>query len=120
MDDAAIMGILHGIANVDQPPQQLAQIGAAVLVGSGGGVIFFNGLLQTVAADEAHGIKRTAIGVDPQTVHRNDAGVLQPAGNLGFEHEASPAAGIVGAMGLDLFQGHFAVKLAVVGQENLA
>ena len=63
-----------------------------------------DGLLEALAADEPHGIVGPALVVGPQAVDRDDARVLQPAGDLGLEQEAGAAGGVVGVLGLDLLE----------------
>jgi hypothetical protein len=41
-----------------------------------------DGLLETVAADETHGIEGSAVGVVAQTIDRHNAGVFQAAGDF--------------------------------------
>ncbi len=41
--------------------------------------------LSDVAADEPHRVVGAAVGVGAQAVDRHDAGMLQPAGDLGLE-----------------------------------
>ena len=79
-----------------EPPQQLAQFQRAAA-----GSIFsvssawklLDRLLEAVAADEPHGVVGPAVGVGAQAVDRHDAGVLQPAGDLGLEQEPLAAGG---------------------------
>ena len=39
--------------------------------------------------------------------------MLEPAGDLGLQQEPSPAVGIVGTLGLDLFEGDLALELGI-------
>ena len=68
-----------------------------------------DGLLEAVAADEPHGVVGAAVGVGAQAIDRDDAGVLQPAGDLGLEQEARAAGRVVGVVVEDLLEGHLAV-----------
>ena len=74
--------------------------------------------LEGLTADEPHGVIGPAVAVGAQAVHRHDAGVLQPAGDLGLEHEAGAAGGVVGVRVEDLLDGDFAVQFAVQGDEH--
>ena len=74
-----------------------------------------DGLLEVVPLDEPHGVERPAVGVGAQAVDRDDAGVLQPPGDLGLLQEAGPAVRVVGVSVADLLEGHLAVQLLVVG-----
>ena len=47
-----------------------------------------DGVLEAVALDEAHGVKRPAVGVAAQAVDRHDTGMLQPAGDLRLQQKA--------------------------------
>ena len=57
-----------------------------------------DGRLEAIAADEPHGVIGAAVAVGAQAVDRDDAGVLQPAGDLGLEHEPLAAGGVVGVV----------------------
>ena len=75
-------------------------------------------LLEAVAPDEPHRVVRPAAVVSPQAVDRDDAGVLQPAGDLSLEHEAPAAVRVVGVAGEDLLERDLAVELGVEGDED--
>ena len=77
-----------------------------------------NGLLERIALDEAHRVVRTADGIGAQAVDGDDAGVLQPAGDLGLGDEPLAADRVVGVLLQDLFQRHLAVQLAVERDED--
>ena len=79
-----------------------------------------DGLLEAVAADEPHGVVRPAVAVGAQPVDRDDARVLQPAGDLGLEQEPLAAGRVVGVRLEDLLERHLAVQLAVQGDEDRA
>ena len=123
VQDAPAVGVLHRIADSDQAANEETQF--AVPSGTGRGKLLpvmqpGDCFRQSVAADEAHGIKRPAIGKLPQTVHRHDGGMLQAAGHFRLQQEALPATLISGKFFEDFFQGHFAVQLAVIGDGNLS
>ncbi len=80
----------------------------------------FDGLLEALAADEPHGVVRPAVLAGAQAVDRDDARMLQPAGDLGLPQEPSPADGVVGVVGLDLLEGDLAVQLRVQRHEDRA
>jgi hypothetical protein len=46
-------------------------------------------------------------------IERNDAGVLEPAGDLGSQQGALPAGGIVGVMVENLLESHLAVQFEI-------
>ena len=54
--------------------------------------------MQALAADEAHGVIRPAVGVGAQAVDGHHARVLQPAGDLRFEDETAAADRVVGVL----------------------
>ena len=91
MQHAPAVGVVDRVADVEEPPQQLAQLQRPPAgVASSSASSAWNavdGLLEAVAPDEPHGVVRPAVGVGAQAVDRHDAGVLQPAGDLGLEQE---------------------------------
>ena len=84
------------------------------------GVEVFDGLLERVALDEPHGVVGSAVAVGAQAVDRDDAGVLQPAGDLGLGDEPLAAGRVVGVLLEDLLECHLAVQLGVQGDEHRA
>jgi hypothetical protein len=116
------VGVGHRVAHVHEAPQEPAQR-KPPLAGVAPGLVrlveALDGVVEGVALDEAHGVVGPAVGVRPQAVNRDDAGVLQAAGDLGLQQETRPAARVVGVRGLDLLEGHLAVQLLVVGHEDL-
>ena len=79
------------------PGSQLGRIGVKSL----------DGVLQAVAADEAHGVVWAAIGITAQSIHRHDPWMLQAAGDFRFEQEPAAAVWIVGESRLNLLESHF-------------
>src|SRR5262249_27252486 len=79
-----------------------------------------NRLLETVPLDEPHGVKGAAAAVDAQAVDRDDARVLQAAGELGLGDEPLAADRVVGVPLEDLLERHLAVELGIEGDEDLA
>jgi hypothetical protein len=82
MDHAAAVGIGDRVADIEEAGEQPAGLGRAAGAGGREFVIGTDGLLQVVAADEAHGIERAARGVVAEAVDGDDAGVLELAGDL--------------------------------------
>ena len=124
MEHAPAVGIGDRLADVDesveevpQPPHPFLGIAARLVVGL---VELADRLLEADPADEPHGIERPAALVDPQAIDRHDPGMLQPAGDLGFQQEPGAALGIVGALGFDLLQRHLALELGVERDRDLA
>ena len=77
-----------------------------------------DGLLEAVALDEPHGVEGPAVAVGAQAVDRHDAGVFEPAGDLGLEQEPLPAGRVVGVVVEDLLERHLAVQLGVERHEH--
>ncbi len=69
-----------------------------------------DGLLQAIASDEAHRVKRPAVGVGADTIDRDDARVLETAGDLGFDEKPAAARGVVGKPVVDLLERDLAVE----------
>ena len=119
------MGVLDGVANVGEAAQQLTEPELARSRAATGrrwwpcrAVEGVNGLLEAVPPDEPHGVVRTAIRVSAQAVDRDDPRVLQPAGNLRLQHEASAAGRVVGVPVKDLLERDLAIQLLVERHEN--
>ena len=123
MDHAAGVGVIDGVADVEEAAEQLAKLEgstAGVVLQGDVGVELLDRLLEAVALDEPHGVVRAAAAVGAQTVNRHDAGVLEPAGHLGLQHEPLAAHRVVGVLLEDLLERHLAVQLAVERHEHLA
>ena len=82
------------------------------------GVEAVDGLLEPVAPDEPHGVIGPSVGVASQAVDRDDAGMLEPAGDLGLEQEPLAADRVVGVVVQDLLERDLAVELRVEGDED--
>ena len=78
----------------------------------------FDGILEAVALDESHRVKRPATVVGTQAVDRNDARMLEPAGDLGLDQEALSARRVVSVVVEDLLERDLAVELGVHGNEH--
>src|SRR5262249_12545352 len=112
----------YRVADVEEPlqePPQLQGAGAGTIVGARR-LRAVDGRLQALAADQPHGIIRTAVAVHPQSVDGHDAGVLEPAGDLGLPEEAGTALRVVGVGGADLLEGDLAIELGIPRNEDLA
>src|SRR5437764_1437590 len=77
-----------------------------------------DGFLERVAADEPHRVVGPAIAVVPEPVDRDDAGVLQAAGDLGLDQEPGPAHRVVGVVVENPLERDLAVELAVERHED--
>ena len=123
MDHAAGVGVIDGVADVEEAAEQLAQLqraAAGVVLERVVAVEMLDGLLEGVALDEPHGVIGAPAAVGAQAIDRHDARVLQPAGDLGLGDEPLAADGIVGVLLEDLLQRHLAVQLGIQGHEHLA
>ena len=123
VDDAAAMGIIDGVADVEEAAEQLAQFqraAAGVVLQCIVAVEVLDRLLEAISPDEPHGVIRAAAAVGAQAVDRHDARVFQATGDLGLGDEPLTADGVVGVPLEDLFQGHLAVQLGIEGHEHLA
>ena len=113
MEDPPAVGIRHRIADAKESGEELAE-GQGSLAARGLGLLeALDGLLETLAADEPHGIERTALTVASQAIHRDHARMLQLPGDLGFEQKAGPAGGVVGLLRQNLLDCDLAMQLAV-------
>ena len=121
MQHAPAVGIGDGVADVEEPAEQLAELQrplGRVDVGAVGIVEAVDGVGQRVAADEPHGVERAAGGVVAQAVDGDDAGMLELAGDLGLEHELGASRAVVGMFVLDFLEGDLAVELVVEGDRD--
>ena len=102
------MGVVDRVADVEEPPQQLAQLQRA----AGRGRVFWPlsawkrsaASLRLSPADEPHGVVGPAVGIGAQAVDRHDPRVLEAAGDLGLEQEAGAADRIIGVLVEDLLE----------------
>ena len=78
-----------------------------------------DGFHEAVTFDESHGVERPAIGVVPQAIDRDDAGVFELAGDLRLLDEPSAAVGVVGAAILDLLESDGSVEFLIQGDGDL-
>ena len=121
MNHASRVGIVNGIADVNESAEQFAvpEVARARVAGRvRRGVEAVNGFLEAVATDEPHGVIRAAVAVCAKSVDRDDAGMLQAASDLGLDEEARSAGGVVGAVVENLLESNFAVELGVKRDED--
>ena len=121
MEHAAAVGVVDRVADVDEPPQQLAQLERAaprVLARDASAWKLLDGLLERISLDEPHGVVGPAVGIGAQAVDRHDPGVLEPAGHLGLEEEPLAAGRVVGMMVEDLLEGDLAVQFGIERHED--
>jgi len=80
-----------------------------------------DGFGQRAPFDEAHGVERLLVlGPPGQLIDRNDAGVLQLAGDPSLLQEAGRGVGVVGTFGAELLESNLAAQVPVAGQPDLA
>ena len=121
VEDSSTVGVGHGVADVEEPTEQLLEgEGSRPFVSLQGriGVEGLDGVLERVAPDEPHGVIGAAVVVVAQAVDGDDPGVFEASGDLGLDQESGLAAGVVGVLGLDLLEGDLAVQLVVAGDED--
>ncbi len=83
MNDALVVGVLHGIADLGQKLEACGQIEIAAA-----GV-----LVQGHSANKLHREKRPAVDSSARLIHLGDPGVLKPAQDLCFVAEAIEVLG---------------------------
>ena len=123
VNDRAAMGIIHRVADIDKPAQQLAEFdlfAAEIFPRFAGGEMVVDGLLQTAPANESHSIVRAAIGIGAETVNGHDPRMLQASGDLGFLNKPRPRFGIIGEPSLDFFESYFTSQFEIFGDGDFA
>ena len=116
MEDAAAVGILDRVADVEEPAQELAQFqrtSAGIGLENRIGVERGDRVLEAVAADEPHGVIRPAVAVRTQTVDRDDPRMFESAGDLSLHEKAGAVGWVVGVAIEDLLEGDLTIELAV-------
>src|SRR5262249_10466147 len=71
-----------------------------------------------VTANQPHRVVGPEVGVGTMPMDRDDAGVLEPADDLGLQQETLPARGIVGVMGEKLPESPLAVQFEIDRHEH--
>src|SRR5262249_32146072 len=120
---AAAVSIGDGLTNIDHAAEQLAHLETAfarIAAGDVGLVKPLDGLLETVAAHEAHGVVRPAVSVLAESIDRYNARVFEPAGDFRFHDKARPALRVVGVLLLDLLDDALAGQPLTLGDEHFA
>lgn len=132
MDHSAAVRVADRVAHVEEAGQKLSQRQGTLarILRTARTVKSRNGVLQRLPANEPHGVERAAVGVNSQSVHRHDPGMLQFTGYFCFENEPCTQIGTRGDAFLQLFQRdlspqpfvlcdkHRANAAASVGAEN--
>src|SRR5207253_5092225 len=85
-----------------------------------GGVKLLDRFLESLPLDKAHGIKGPAVRVLAHRVDRDNAGMFQPAGNLGLAEKAVATLRIAGVQRTQTFQRDLAVQLLILGDVDFA
>ena len=124
VDDPPAVRVGHGVAGGDQAAGAAAGRPARARVGSCllrvRAMEPLDGGLERLPLDEPHRVVRPAVGIAAQPVDRHDPRMLEPARDLGLEHEPRLAVRVVRVVGLELLEGDLAVELAVERDEDLA
>ncbi len=121
VNDPSGVRVVDGVADVGETPQQLAQLQRpAAWVGHERLVLVKprDRHLERIALDEPHGVVGPALGIHAQAVDGNDAGVFQPAGDLGLGDEPLAADGVVGVLLQYLLHRHLAMQLVIQRHEH--
>ncbi len=121
VQDAPAVGVVDRVADVQEAAEELAQFQrapAGIPLQRLVGVEAIDRFLEAAAADEPHRVVRPAVVVGPEAVDRDNARMLQAAGDLGLEHEPRAAGRVVGVLVEDLLQRDLAVQLAVERHEH--
>ena len=90
---AAAVGVVDGVADVDEPCgaacASASERPAGSLVRVDIAVEPFDRLLEAIALDEPHRVVRPAAAVGAQAVDRDDARVFEPPGDLGLQRRTA-------------------------------
>ena len=122
VEDAGIVGIGDGVADGDEP---LDEIETAPLPGRGPpagaalGMSLLDLCVEIAAADHLHGIEEMAVDVLPDAEHRDDAGMVESAGNLGLGSELGAKLLVGGVVAPQRLDDRLAPELFVVGDEEI-
>ncbi len=119
VNDSSAMCISNGIAYIHKSLQQPAELASLEIRGRSR-VEPTGRRRQVFPFDEPHGIARTAISIESQTVDRHDSGVFQVSRDLGFGDEPLAAHGIAGVLRLDDLESHSSLQFTILGEENLS
>src|SRR5262249_552810 len=108
------------LADVDEPPQQLAEldgtgVGTGVLL-----VVRLDRLLEAVSLDKPHRVEWPAILIGAEAVARHDPGVLKAAVDLAPQDEPAAELRLGGPIGPDLLERDLAAELLVVSDVDPA
>src|SRR5438128_2114671 len=83
-------------------------------------MVALDGVLETFASDEPHGVKRPAIRVGAEAVDRDNARMFEAGSDPGLQQEPGTAVRPVGIGFLDLLESHFALQHLLQGDRHLA
>jgi hypothetical protein len=108
MDHAPGVGVIDGVADIEEAAEQLAELevarrpltrpAATLSLGKrarvrAASMEVLDGLLEAVSPDEPHRVIGAPAAVGAQAVDRDDARVLEAAGDLGLAHRRQAGAG---------------------------
>jgi hypothetical protein len=123
VENPSTVGVVDRVADVDEPPEELAEGKrplAWIALEFWVAMEALDRFLERIAPDEPHGVVRPAVVVVPESINRNDPGMLQAAGDLGLDQESGPAHLVVGVVVEDLLERDLAVQLGVESHEDSA
>ena len=106
MDHSLRVRVGHGVADLLEDPETLAQAPASGRM-----------LVQAAAPHQLHRVEAAAVGQDADVVHGHQAGMLQPREDPGLLPHPLDRRGVVGGHDLER---HLARQLAVAGDVHRA
>ena len=119
MQHPPAMGIRHDVADPHEVVQHLPKRDS--LPADRARVVkLADSFLERLAAHQSHGVEQATVRVFAQRVNRHDAGVLEPAGDLGLEQKPRPALPVGRLRSLDQLERDFPIEPAVLGDEHFA
>jgi hypothetical protein len=113
VDDALAVRVRDRVADLDEPPEQVAQHERPWL-----GVMLRDRVVERAALDELHRVVRPALLVLAERVDGDDAGVLELAGDLGLVDEALAELRDVGQVRAHLLERDLAPERLVERDRN--
>ena len=121
VDESPAVCVRHGIAHVENPPQQFMQLERALsgiaIRPAGHFVEPCDLVLQARALDESHGVEGAAVAIVAQTIDRDDPRMLEVSRGFRFKEEPPSNLGIIAVLHLDSFERDVAVQLLIGARE---
>ena len=122
MDHVLAVGIVDGLANIEEVRQQLAELdGFRSRVARPAAVVKpLDGQVKAMASNERHDVERPAVGVAAQPEDGHDPRMAEAAGDLGLADKPLLVQEIARVVGPDLLEGDLAFQVFFMGHEDLA